>query len=58
MERRLARAHAALGDRRSERRSVTDVALDCGFGNISYFNRQFRARYGATPSDIRNRYFQ
>lgn len=53
--RRLARAHAALGDPRGELLNIGDVALACGFGNISYFNRQFRLRYDATPSDIRNR---
>jgi AraC-like DNA-binding protein len=55
LERRLARAYAALGDLRAERRTVTDIAMGCGFENISYFNRRFRLRYGATPSDIRNR---
>jgi AraC-like DNA-binding protein len=58
LERRLARAHAVLGDLRGERRGVADIALDCGFGNISYFNRRFRARYGATPSGIRKRHLQ
>lgn len=53
--RRLARVHAVLGDLRGDARSIGDIALACGFGNISYFNRRFRARYGATPSDIRNR---
>jgi AraC-like DNA-binding protein len=24
-----------------------------GFGDLSYFNRTFRRRYAATPSDIR-----
>jgi AraC-like DNA-binding protein len=55
MGRRLARVHATLGDLRSDVRGIGEVALACGFGNISYFNRRFRARYGATPSDIRNR---
>lgn len=53
--RRLTRVHAALGDLRSDARNIGDIALACGFGNISYFNRLFRARYGATPSDIRHR---
>lgn len=55
LARRLARAHAALGDLRGDARAIGDVALACGFGNISHFNRRFRARYGATPSEIRNR---
>jgi AraC-like DNA-binding protein len=25
-----------------------------GFGDLSYFNRAFRRRYDATPSEIRN----
>ncbi len=57
--RRLARVYATLGDLRGDLRGDTrgigEVALAFGFGNISYFNRRFRARYGATPSDIRNR---
>ncbi|RVC16943.1 AraC family transcriptional regulator, partial [Mesorhizobium sp. M7A.F.Ca.AU.002.02.1.1] len=24
-----------------------------GFNDLSYFNRAFRRRYGATPSDVR-----
>jgi len=55
LARRLARVHAVLGDLRGDAHGIGEVALACGFGNISYFNRRFRARYGATPSDIRNR---
>jgi AraC-like DNA-binding protein len=29
------------------------VAYDCGFGDVSYFNRMFRRQFGAAPSDIR-----
>jgi AraC-like DNA-binding protein len=53
--RRLARAYAALGDLRTGPRRIGDVALDCGFGNVSHFNRQFRMRYGVTPSDVKHR---
>ena len=53
--RRLACVYATLGDLRGDARGISEVALAFGFGNISYFNRRFRARYGATPSDIRNR---
>lgn len=55
VERRLARACALLADLRGNVRNIGDVALSCGFGSISYFNHRFRLRYGATPSDVRNR---
>jgi AraC family transcriptional regulator len=31
-------------------RSLTDVALDCGFSSSSDFSRSFKQRYGAAPS--------
>jgi AraC-like DNA-binding protein len=52
---RLTRAYAALGGAEMPGRSISDIALACGFGDISYFNRSFRARYGIAPSDIRKR---
>ncbi len=51
---RLSRAHRMLCDPRFGDRSVSSVAFDVGFGDLSYFNRTFRRRYGATPSDIRH----
>ena len=42
-----------LTDRRLAERSIISVALDAGFQDLSYFNRTFRRRYGATPSDVR-----
>jgi AraC-like DNA-binding protein len=29
------------------------AAFDAGFGDLSHFNRAFRARYGTRPSDVR-----
>jgi len=53
--RRLARAHRMLATPHFDHLRVSDVAFECGFGDVSYFNRAFRAFYNATPSDIRNR---
>jgi AraC-like DNA-binding protein len=50
---RLIRAHRMLTDPRFADRSITSVAFDAGFGDLSYFNRAFRKCYGGTPSEIR-----
>lgn len=50
---RLAQAHRMLTDPRFANRTVNAIALDVGFSDLSYFNRTFRRRYGATPSDVR-----
>jgi AraC-like DNA-binding protein len=51
---RLAMAYDALASTENITRNIAEIALSCGFGDISYFNRQFRARYGTTPSEIRH----
>jgi AraC-like DNA-binding protein len=50
---RLARVHSMLTDPRHSGRSISEIAFDVGFGDLSYFNRVFRARFGMTPSDLR-----
>jgi AraC-like DNA-binding protein len=50
---RLTRAHRMLTDPHYADRSISTVAYEAGFGDLSYFNRTFRRRYGTTPSDIR-----
>jgi AraC family L-rhamnose operon regulatory protein RhaS len=35
------------------RRSVLDVALDCGFSSSQYFANLFRKQFGSTPRDFR-----
>jgi AraC-like DNA-binding protein len=52
-QQRLAWACRMLSDPRLLDRSVTSIAFEVGFGNLSYFNRLFRRHYGATPSDVR-----
>lgn len=55
LERRLAQAHRVLSDRRFRARPIGSIAFEAGFANQAYFNRTFRTRFGATPSDIRSR---
>lgn len=37
----------------AEPSKILDVALDCGFGDVSNFNRAFRAEFGASPRAYR-----
>jgi len=55
LDQRLANAYRRLTDPRREREKISAVAWDSGFGDVSYFNREFRRRYGLAPSDIRAR---
>jgi AraC-like DNA-binding protein len=50
---RLSRAHRILSDPRLADRNISSVAFDVGFGDLSYFNRTFRRRYAAAPTEIR-----
>jgi AraC-like DNA-binding protein len=50
---RLQSAHRMLSSPRFSSWSVTAIALEAGFGDLSYFNRRFRQRFDGTPSDIR-----
>ncbi|UMB78534.1 MULTISPECIES: helix-turn-helix domain-containing protein [Dickeya] len=50
MKRRLAQAEQWL---RHSSRSITDIALACGFSSASHFSQRFRAEYGITPSALR-----
>jgi AraC-like DNA-binding protein len=54
LELRLAKARTMLADRRNDRLKVSDIALACGFNDISYFNRSFRRRFGGAPNDYRS----
>ncbi|HEY1783578.1 MAG TPA: helix-turn-helix domain-containing protein [Roseiarcus sp.] len=47
---RLRRAALALG---SSSRPVLAIALDSGFGDLSTFNKTFRAAFGRTPTQYR-----
>jgi AraC-like DNA-binding protein len=53
LEMRLQKARAMLAGPAGERTRVTDIAFACGFGDVSYFNRCFRRRFGASPTQFR-----
>lgn len=53
VQRRLTAARQALLDPRQAHRSIADIAFSCGFGDLSGFNRSFKATYGATPRGMR-----
>jgi AraC-like DNA-binding protein len=50
---RLERVRRLLTDPRCAGQTISALAFGAGFGDLSYFNRTFRCRYGATPSDVR-----
>ncbi len=51
---RLHRAHLMLRDPLSRGLRVIDIAHECGFGDASTFNRQFRRQFGLTPTAVRD----
>jgi AraC family transcriptional regulator len=51
MRMRLRRAAARLVE---DKASVLEIGLDCGFGDISNFNRSFRTEFGRSPRAFRN----
>lgn len=55
LERRLEKAALMLRDARWAHRKIADIAVEAGFTDLSYFNRAFRRRFGATPSEMRDR---
>lgn len=50
---RRARLRKAAVRLASEQKKVLDIALDCGFGDVSNFNRSFRAEFGVSPRSYR-----
>jgi AraC-like DNA-binding protein len=54
LDRRLALAYRMLVNPHHADRAIAAIAFATGFGDLSYFNRTFRRRYGATPTHVRN----
>jgi AraC-like DNA-binding protein len=53
LEQRLLLAHRRLSAPGTSRDKIAAIALDAGFGDLSYFNRSFRKRFDMTPSEWR-----
>ena len=52
---RLIRAYRALVDLRFADQPISAIAFDCGFSDLSHFNRSFRRRFGMTPTEARQK---
>jgi AraC-like DNA-binding protein len=50
---RLDATRHMLSDARHDHQSIAAIAYSAGYGDLSYFNRAFRSRFGATPSEVR-----
>jgi AraC family transcriptional regulator len=50
---RRARLRQAATWLRIERKKIVDIAFDCGFDDVSTFNRAFRAEFGVSPRAYR-----
>jgi AraC-like DNA-binding protein len=53
LHQRLMRVHRMLCRPEFAERTVSAVAYEAGFGDLSYFNRCFRKLYGVTPRDVK-----
>jgi len=53
LELRLQKARAMLADRAHDGLKIGDLAYACGFNEVPYFNRCFRRRFGASPTQFR-----
>jgi AraC-like DNA-binding protein len=53
LELRLQKARAMLSDVRYDGTKVSDIAFACGFNEVTYFNRRFRAHFGCSPTQYR-----
>ena len=51
---RLDHVHWLLTGSPAAARRITDIALQSGFSDVSYFDHAFKRRFGASPSDVRS----
>jgi transcriptional regulator GlxA family with amidase domain len=51
---RRARLREAAVRLSTQRAKVLEIALDCGFGDVSNFNRAFRNEFGENPRQLKS----
>ncbi|MEM8813908.1 MAG: helix-turn-helix domain-containing protein [Pseudomonadota bacterium] len=57
LDARLSHAYRTLVSPDARRvATVTDVAFEAGFSDLSHFHRAFRAKYGLTPGELKSRH--
>ncbi|UNK15986.1 helix-turn-helix domain-containing protein [Paenibacillus sp. N3/727] len=49
----LIRLEKAQSELSGSEKSITEIAMDCGFANVKLFNKYFKEKYGCTPSSYR-----
>lgn len=54
-KRRLQKCHIDLLDLRKKHLPIAEIAYRNGFANACYFSDAFKAEFGASPRDVRNR---
>lgn len=50
---RLQNVHYMISDLRNIERPISNIVFECGFSDLSNFNRAFRRRYEQTPTEVR-----
>jgi AraC-like DNA-binding protein len=53
LNQRLLKAHRMLTNPLYAYWTIGAIAFEAGFGDLSHFNRNFKRRYGASPSEVR-----
>ena len=54
-DRRLQMTYRMLCDPACRGMNIAQIAVQAGFGDLSWFNARFRRAFGETPSDLRAR---
>jgi AraC-like DNA-binding protein len=53
LDARLDACSTSLRDPLQQPRAISEIALSCGFNDLSHFNKSFRTRFGMPPSEWR-----